>query len=170
MGWSRFPINATVIAAFGPFAGFAYGLAGSTLSAILTYGIGYALGGKTLRRYTGVRMDHLKRFLTRRGLLTVLAVRIVPVAPFAVVNLGAGALQVRFRDFVLGTILGMAPGLGLLSVFIDRVQATLTDPGPIHVLLLGGVILGFVGAMVALNHWATKIAPKRGARISSAPR
>ena len=39
------------------------------------------------------------------------AVRLVPVAPFTIVNLLAGAGHVRFRDFMIGTAVGMTPGI-----------------------------------------------------------
>ena len=38
--------------------------------------------------------------LAKRGLLTMLAVHIIPVAPFTIINLVAGASHIRFRDFV----------------------------------------------------------------------
>ena len=40
----------------------------------------------------------------------VITLRIVPVAPFTVVNLVAGASHISFRDFALGTLLGMLAG------------------------------------------------------------
>jgi phospholipase D1/2 len=33
------------------------------------------------------------------------------VAPFSLVNMLAGASQLRLSDFLLGTVLGMAPGI-----------------------------------------------------------
>jgi uncharacterized membrane protein YdjX (TVP38/TMEM64 family) len=63
-------------------------------------------------------------------------VRIVPIAPFTIINLVAGASHIRFRDFVIGTVLGLLPGLTAISLLTDRVQATLENPDRPTVLLL----------------------------------
>jgi len=163
-------LNGTVIAAFGPYWGFTYALTGSLLSAIVTYGIGYAIGRKTIRRFTGSWAGRLHHFLARRGLLTVIAVRIVPVAPFAVVNLVAGASQITFRHFVLGTIIGMVPGLAVLSIFFDRVQATIQDPAPMTWALLGVITVAVLAGGVAFNRWVGKtVAARRLTRPGQTP-
>jgi phospholipase D1/2 len=45
----------------------------------------------------------------------IVAVRIVPVAPFAVINLFTGASHIRLRDYLIGTLLGMIPGAAGLT-------------------------------------------------------
>ena len=42
-------------------------------------------------------------------------IRMVPIAPFSVVNLVAGASELSLRDFMLGTVLGMAPGIAVMA-------------------------------------------------------
>ena len=44
---------------------------------------------------------------------------------FAVV----GASHIRLRDFLLGTALGMAPGIAMTVIFVDRVTKAVTNPG-----------------------------------------
>ena len=63
----------------------------------------------------GPRLNRVRRGIVKRGVLAVAAVRLVPVAPFTLVNLVAGASRIRFSDYLLGTIIGMAPGLILMS-------------------------------------------------------
>ena len=58
----------------------------------------------------------------------MVVVRIVPVAPFTVINLIAGASHIRFRDFVLGTLFGMTPGILGVTLLTDRVEAPLRSP------------------------------------------
>ena len=45
-------------------------------------------------------------------------VRNLPVAPFTIVNMVAGASHIKLGDFLLGTALGMAPGIVAIMVFI----------------------------------------------------
>ena len=127
-----FPVSLLILAtiiAFGPVAGFAYSLLGSFLSGVVTFGIGKALGRRTVRLIAGKRLLRLGRLLRRRGLIAMSAVRLVPVAPFTVVNVAAGAFHVRFFDFALGTLIGMAPGIFAIAVFGVRLGHAIRSPG-----------------------------------------
>jgi uncharacterized membrane protein YdjX (TVP38/TMEM64 family) len=127
-----FPVSLLILAtvyAFGPVAGFAYSLLGSFLSGVATFGIGKALGRRTVQRFAGRRLRRLSRLLRRRGLIAMATVRLVPVAPFTVVNVVAGAFNVRFLDFALGTLIGMAPGICAIAVFGERLEHAIRHPG-----------------------------------------
>jgi phospholipase D1/2 len=103
--------------AFGPWLGITYWLFGCLGSAMLTFAIGRLPGHDTVRSIAGSRIDRLSRRLARHGLLGVLTVRVLPVAPFTIVNIVAGASHIRVRDFALGTLLGMLPGILPLTLF-----------------------------------------------------
>ena len=115
---------------FGPWLGMLYSLLGATLSAVFVYAIGRELGRDAVRRVAGRRINDLSRRIAQRGLLAMLFVRIVPIAPFSIINLVAGASHLAFRDFVIGTILGLAPGTVLIVFFVDRIVAAVRQPGP----------------------------------------
>ena len=121
---------------FGPVLGFVYALIGETVSAILIYFLGRKLGRATVRRFAGKRINELSRRIAKRGLIAVIVVRMLPIAPFTIINLIAGASHISFRDFVLGTIIGMAPGTLILVVFVDRIAAAVRHPGPVTFTLL----------------------------------
>ncbi len=125
------PVTAMIIVSvlvFGPLLGFVYALAGSVISALTAYSLGNLLGKNAVRQLAGNRINQVSQQLAERGLLTMLVVRIVPVAPFTIVNLIAGASHIRFRDFALGTIFGMTPGILGITLLTDRVEATLRSP------------------------------------------
>ena len=108
-----FPVTlliAATAATFGPWLGFAYAAAGAAASAVLTYGVGALIGRQALEDVLGPRLNRIRRAITRHGVLAVATVRMVPIAPFTVVNLAAGASRIPFSDYVLGTILGHAAG------------------------------------------------------------
>jgi phospholipase D1/2 len=132
-------ITATALA-FGPLLGFVYSLLGCLASAVVTYGIGYLLGHDIIHSLAGARIGGLSRRLTRHGLVAVLIVRVVPVAPFSVVNIVAGASHIRLRDYTLGTCLGMLPGLIMMTVFGDRLENVIRNPTAETFLVLIGVI------------------------------
>ena len=99
------------------------------------------------------RLSRLSRRLARRGLLAIIAVRMVPVAPFTVVNLAAGASHIRFRDFAIGTGLGLLPGILAITIFSDRVLATVREPSPLTVLTLTAVVAAIVAGAWLLGRW-----------------
>jgi phosphatidylserine/phosphatidylglycerophosphate/cardiolipin synthase-like enzyme/uncharacterized membrane protein YdjX (TVP38/TMEM64 family) len=138
---------------FGPVQGFAYALAGSILGAGATFWLGHLMGRGTVRRLAGSRLDTLSRRLGERGLLAVLAVRVIPVAPFTVVNLVAGASHIRLRDFVVGTVLGMTPGILAVTIFSDRLLGVLQDPSPRSMALLAVAIAAVAAGAFLLQRW-----------------
>jgi uncharacterized membrane protein YdjX (TVP38/TMEM64 family) len=134
---------------FGPVLGVVYALAGALLSGFVTYSIGRHLGRDTVRRLAGARLNQISRKLAERGLLAVVLVRMVPVAPYSIVNMVAGASHIRLRDFMLGTFLGLLPGVLGTVIFVDRIVASVRDPGFVTFALLG-VVAGLVAGATLL--------------------
>jgi uncharacterized membrane protein YdjX (TVP38/TMEM64 family) len=144
--------------AFGPWVGMGCTLAGALLGAAASYSLGWVLGREVLQRLGGERVNAVSRSLAERGLLAVVLVRIVPVAPFAIVNMVAGASHIRLRHMMLGTSLGILPSMVVIAFFVDRIVAALRAPGPLTVALgLLTVALMAAGAW-ALRRWLRKAA------------
>ena len=131
---------AVTIVAFGPWLGALSALAGSLLSAITLFVLGRAMGSYRIRRVAGSRVDHLSRRLAERGFWAVLLVRVLPIAPFSVINLVAGASPVSLRNFVLGTILGMLPGIAIMATFVGRLEEAIREPSWQAFTLVGMVV------------------------------
>ena len=81
-----------------------------------------------MRRLAGQRVNDLSRRLARRGLITIAFVRMLPIAPFSIVNVVAGASHIRWSDFLLGTLIGLVPGVVTMTFFIDRAIAAVREP------------------------------------------
>lgn len=148
------PVTMLIIASvivFGPWWGGVYALTGSVSCAILTYLLGSLMGRDALKNLAGGRVNQLSQKLARHGVITITFVRIVPVAPFTVINLIAGASHIRLRDFSLGTLLGLIPGITAIALLTDRIQATITNPDLPTVLLLVLVIAAMLGLGYALS-------------------
>ena len=141
------PVTLMILAtafAFGPLAGAAYSLVGCLLAAVITYALGRNLGRDTVRRLAGSHLDRVSRRLADHGLVTMLTVRLLPIAPYAVVNFVAGASHIRLRDFVLGTILGMAPGIFAITVFEHQLELAIRQPGAKSFALLAVLVAAIV--------------------------
>jgi phosphatidylserine/phosphatidylglycerophosphate/cardiolipin synthase-like enzyme/uncharacterized membrane protein YdjX (TVP38/TMEM64 family) len=160
-----FPVTILILATaavFGPWWGMLYAGAGVAASAGLMFAAGARFGQEVPRRLLGKRWDRLRDRLQRRGLLTVVALRVVPVAPFSLINLAAGAASIRLVDFALGTLIGMGPGLAAIALMGDRIAKVLADPsaGQIAVLML--CVAGWIG----LSFGAQAIVSRLGERTS----
>lgn len=107
----------------------------------------------TVRRLAGGRLNQLSKVLRRRGILTIAAVRLVPVAPFVVVGLIAGAIRIHPWHYVGGTFLGMLPGMLGATVFGDQLQTALRDPSQINYGILVAVALAIVVLTLCVRHW-----------------
>ena len=121
-------ITATGIA-FGPYLGPLYAMAGSLASASAGFAIGRWLGRRRVERLGGERVTRVIRALRRNGTLAVFLVRKIP-APFTLVNIAIGASTVKYRDFIVGTVLGMAAVVVALAGFGYQFSKMLRDPSP----------------------------------------
>ncbi len=155
-GVVAFPVNVLILATaavFGPWLGFAYSALGAFTSALLMYFVGAWLGKTTLARLFGPKLQRVLDAARTRGFMVVVAFRVVPVAPGTVINLGLGVSGIRTADFVAGSVVGMTPGLLLMSIVGDRLAAFITEPtlGEVGVLVLCmAAYLSFVFGMQVL--------------------
>ena len=102
---------AATAAALGPWLGFVSAATGVLLSSLVLFGIGRVLGHVRLQRLLGRRALRVQSRIVGKGVVAVAMIRMVPIAPFSIVNVVAGASKLRLRDFMIGTALGMAPGI-----------------------------------------------------------
>lgn len=135
-------IAATGIA-FGAVEGGVYAITGTMASATLTYWAGRWLGRDTVRRLAGARINGLSERLAEKGLVAMVVLRVLPVAPFTVVNVIAGASQIGMRDYLLGTLIGMGPGIVITVTFAHQLAQAIRHPtlGSFAVLALIGLAL-----------------------------
>jgi uncharacterized membrane protein YdjX (TVP38/TMEM64 family) len=122
---------------FGPSLGFLTALTGTLVSAVGAFLIGRAVGSDGLQRLAPSRLTRMCQRLARRGVLAVVAIRFLPVAPFTIVNLILGAARIKLWHFVIGTAIGLTPGFLALSIFGDRLSETLHRPRLLNFLILG---------------------------------
>jgi phospholipase D1/2 len=149
-------ITLFLVLAFGPWSGLAYSLLGITAAALATYLVGHALPRDTVRKLAGSKINEMTAVLRRRGLLAVFAVRIVPVAPFAIEGMVAGAIGIKLWHFALGTVLGMLPGTLTTTVFGDQIKTALVDPSRINYWLVAAVAVFFVVLIAFVRRWFMK--------------
>ena len=114
------------------------------MGAGVTYGIGYFLGRNFIQRVVGSKWQRVEQNIGQAGIMSVATMRLLPVAPFTIVNLVSVAFQLRFRDYIIGSLLGMAPGI-VINLFAQQFES---NPGfGSYTLLTALVVLVLLGML-----------------------
>ena len=155
----RWIITMTAVLAFGPWQGFVYAYIGILIAGVITFIPGRLVERDTIRRIAGRKLRPVTHFMERKGLIAVTLVRLVPIAPFPIVNLVMGAMRVKLRHFVGGTFLGMLPGMLASTVLSDQLAAALEDPTRVNFWVIAGavlmlVVMAFFGQRYMRRHGA----------------
>ena len=145
---------------FDPVMGALYALSGCLVSALSTFWAGAGLGKQMVRKVAGKKLNHISRQMARQGILTVALIRNIPVAPFSLVNLIAGASHIKLKDYLLGTAAGMLPGILVITIFADRLLHTIQHPGWVNGLIAAALAV----VMIAGNVWVTKRLSGKGGK------
>jgi uncharacterized membrane protein YdjX (TVP38/TMEM64 family) len=155
-GLVTFPVTLMVIATvvvFGPWWGAGYSLLGAVLSALATFAAGRLAGRDTVRRLSGSLVNRVNKTLTHSGLLTIITLRIVPVAPFSMINAIAGVSGIRLKHFALGTIIGMIPGVVAIAFLADRIAESLRRPDMGNFVFLAAAVAAVALGLFGLRRW-----------------
>ena len=128
-------------ALFGRWLGTGVVSIASTLGATLAFlGSRYVLRG-WVRRRLGDRIDPIDKGVEKDGAYYLFTLRLVPVVPFFLVNLGMGLTPLRTATFAAVSWLGMLPGT-FLYVNAGTELATLDSPaGLLSWRVLGALAL-----------------------------
>src|SRR5262245_52841129 len=167
-GLVMFPVtvmSASTAIVFPPLTAASISFSGIILSAALLHWLGARLIGARARTALGATIQRVDEALADRGIVTIAAIRMVPLAPFSLVNLAAGAVGVSFRDYMLGTMLGIAPGTILVCLFGRQVRQFWQHPSAHGIGLVVVVIIVWTAVSLTLQRWASH---RRRAR-STAP-
>lgn len=108
-------------AIFGAYRGFVFVWVGAMLGAALAFFIGRGLARDFAASLIGERLKKYDDAIRRNGFATVLYLRLI-YFPFTAMNFGMGLTSVRFRDYILGTGLGILVGTFIFTFFIGTLK------------------------------------------------
>jgi uncharacterized membrane protein YdjX (TVP38/TMEM64 family) len=156
LGVPQFVLIAAAVVAFGPWTGFAYSWIGTFVSALVGFLIGRRFGARLLEELAGEGVRRFIGMVAKNGFLASLVVRLVPSAPFIVVNMAAGVTGMRIAPFALGTAIGIVPKIALTAFAGAAVVKAASGGGGHGWLMLVGVAVLWIGAGLAAKAWSRK--------------
>jgi phosphatidylserine/phosphatidylglycerophosphate/cardiolipin synthase-like enzyme/uncharacterized membrane protein YdjX (TVP38/TMEM64 family) len=150
-------LTLAAVVGFGPWLGFTYAMSGILLAAASHYLVGRWMHRDTVRRIAGERLNRMTNALRHHGLVAVTALRLVPLAPFAVEGIVGGAIRFKAWQYMAGTFLGMLPGVLAATVFADQLESGLEDPSTVNWWLVAGVVAALVTITWLVRRWFTRL-------------
>ncbi len=104
---------------YGAQRGFLYSFLGATLSVLIGYSL-YRYAGLKGRSDVNARIPRLIEGIQGRGIFAVILIRLLAI-PFAAQNFAGSAMNVPFRSYLTGSVIGMTPWLVGFSFFGDSI-------------------------------------------------
>ena len=132
---------------YGFWGGLVLAMFGWLLNALVAYWIGRHAARPALYRFAGQRrFDRLERAVEAGGATLLLGIRLVPVIPFSLFSMVAGAARADLFTFIWTTLVGYLP-LTVVFVYLGSQLEELSPTDPI--LWLGAAVL--IGLLVVTH-------------------
>ena len=153
LGAPQFVLIAAAVVAFGPTLGLIYSWIGTMVSSLVGFWLGRAFGGRLIRDLHSPGVDRFMALIGRNGFMASLAVRLVPAAPFIVINMAAGMTPMRLVDFTAGTAIGILPKIALTAFAGNSIVRAMNGGGLQPLLLIALAAAIWIGAGIVARLW-----------------
>lgn len=105
------PLNLAGGAIFGAILGTVWTTIAAIIAAIVAFAFTRTVGRELIAKRLAGRWEAIDAEMQQGGLFYMCAIRLLPIIPYGLVNFAAGLTSIRFRDYLIGTILGTVPGV-----------------------------------------------------------
>ena len=105
------PLNLTGGAIFGIWWGTLWTTVAALVAAIAAFAFTRTIGRDLISRKLGQRWSAVDAEISQGGLFYMFAIRLLPIIPYGIVNFVAGLTSIKFKDYLIGTLLGTLPGV-----------------------------------------------------------
>ncbi len=105
------PLNLSGGAIFGLWEGTLWTTIAAVVAAIVSFTFTRTIGREFVARKLAGKWEAIDGEMRQGGLFYMFAIRLLPLIPYGIVNFAAGLTSIRFRDYIIGTLLGTVPGI-----------------------------------------------------------
>lgn len=145
---------------FGPWHGLAISAGGAACSLAIGFLAGRLTGRSVLKLFAGTTVERIKSHAESSGVASITMIRMLPLAPFMIVNIAFGMLRAPFAAYMAGSLLGLLPGT-VAAIFIGQsIGEFWTNPGTMHTGLIVVSVIVWAGAVwfshAAYSRWQAR--------------
>jgi uncharacterized membrane protein YdjX (TVP38/TMEM64 family) len=133
---------------FGLYIGTPATLIGATVGASILFFAAKTSIGSVLRQIAGPFLEKMEKGFNDNALSYMFALRLIPLFPFAVVNIAPGLLGAKYRDYLITTFFGIIPGTLAYTWIGAAIKGTLLEGGEVDI---GSLAANFLPAFAALG-------------------
>ncbi len=112
---------------FGVYVGAPAVIIGATIGACILFVAAKTSLGETLKSIAGPFLAKMEKGFNENALSYMFTLRLIPLFPFAVVNIAPAVLGAKFRDYFITTALGIIPGTIAYTLIGSGLRSTLLD-------------------------------------------
>ena len=112
---------------FGTYVGAPATVVGATIGACILFTAAKSSLGETLKSIAGPFIGKMEKGFNENALSYLFTLRLIPLFPFAVVNIAPAILGAKFRDYFISTALGIIPGTIAYTLIGSGLRGTLLD-------------------------------------------
>ena len=105
------PLNLAGGAIFGIWWGTLWTTVAALVAAIAAFAFTRTVGRDFISQKLAGRWSAVDAEIRQGGLFYMFAIRLLPIIPYGIVNFVAGLTSIRFKDYLIGTLLGTLPGV-----------------------------------------------------------
>ncbi len=116
-------------AIFGVVWGSGYNILASNLGATLAFLMARYFGRDFVAKLMKGRIESFDEKVAKNGFRFIFTLRLIPLVPFVGLNFGSGLSRIKYRDYLLGSVLGMLPGTFIYTYFADALLSGVTGSG-----------------------------------------
>ncbi|MEO1694802.1 MAG: VTT domain-containing protein [Pseudomonadota bacterium] len=170
IGAPQFLLIAMAVGAFGPWLGFCLAYGATLISATVNFWLARLFGARMLAARKSDALERLIETIGRNGFFSAMIVRIVPSAPFIVVNMALGLTRTPYTAFLAGTAVGIVPKTAIVALLGKVVERAMAGDADAVAYMIAAVIGWIVLALLArflvarINGGATHEAPPIGVK------
>ncbi|MCB2425505.1 TVP38/TMEM64 family protein [Methylophaga pinxianii] len=127
----------------------------SLSSSAMGYVVGHWVGRETIEKHGGEMVRRAEKYIQKNSFNSMVLINLLPVAPFTMTNMLAGAFRLDFTRYMLGSAVGIIPGLIIVIAFggqLSKLIATNENGLPWSAIVIAILlVIVLVGLLVYLD-------------------
>lgn len=137
------PLNITGGAFFGIWWGTLWTTIAAIFAAVVSFAFTRSMGKDFVNQKLAGKWEILDQKMCQGGTYYIIAIRLLPIIPYGLVNFAAGLTSISFKQYLIGTAIGTLPGVlpfVMMGAGINQLSQGNITPIVVAITLIGMLI------------------------------